>query len=60
MFGDVIEQMNDLLDRVLEGTTLDKMADVYAAMLDKLVERGFSREEAIEILSRQGGFKAGN
>jgi hypothetical protein len=59
MFGDVIAQMNDMLDAVLEGETLDKMADVYKIMLDKLMERGFERAEAIEILSRQGGFKAG-
>ena len=58
MFGDVIQQMNDMLDLVLEGETLDKMADIYATMLDKLVERGFTRDEAVEILSRQGGFKA--
>ena len=58
MFGDVIQQLNDMLDAVLEGETLDKTADIYAAMRDKLMERGFTRGEAVEILSRQGGFKA--
>lgn len=58
MFGDMINQVNDLLDKVLEGETLDKMADVYKVMLEKLMDRGFTRGEAVEILSRQGGFKA--
>lgn len=58
MFGEMVDQLNGLLDEVLQGETLDKMADVYAAMAIKLEARGFSRAEVIEILSRQGGFKA--
>ena len=53
---ELLDKLNSLLDRVLNGSTLDKMADVYAAMASKLETRGFSRDEVIQILSRQGGF----
>lgn len=56
MLKELLEELNGLLDFVLEGKTLDQMADVYAVMADKLQERGFSRSEVIKILSRQGGF----
>lgn len=59
MLTDMLEQMNTLMDAVLEGDTLDKMADIYEAMRDKLIARGFTPEEAANILAHQGAFKAG-
>ena len=60
MFTDLIGQMDDMLDAILERELLDKTADVYKVMLDKMMDRGFSREEAIQIMARQGAVKMGN
>lgn len=56
MYG--IEQLEELLSDILDSMLLKKTAKVYKALLDAFMDEGFSRQEAVEILSRQGAIKA--
>jgi hypothetical protein len=46
----MFQEIDKILDSLLDGHTLGKLADVYELMLINLESRGFSREEAIQIL----------
>lgn len=49
------EELKEMLESVLKDDEgLDLIAKIMAKLKDKLTERGFSREEAVQIIAGQG------
>lgn len=58
MFDPITTQMEDILQDILESKVLSLTAQVTALFICELEGAGLTREEAVEIVSRQGVVKS--
>lgn len=53
---DVVEALEMMLDFILNGKTISKIAKVYRSLYLSLIEEGFTDEQALEIVK---GYRLG-
>ena len=54
MFNDPFAEFNAMARQALESGAVASSAKVSAALRDALIAEGFTREEAVNIIARQG------
>jgi hypothetical protein len=53
----MVGQIKSLLNLCKENNLYDILAESYSCTLIALINNGFSREEAVQIIAHQGAFK---
>ena len=54
---DQVDQIKSLLNLCKETNLYNVLAESYSCTLIALINNGFSREEAVQIIAHQGAFK---